>query len=95
MANQYLSADITATASVTTILKRARVASFTWSGDLDAGEELRVDGIDVTAEKGGANASEFFTGPIYDLPSGVNVLTYTDAESARTVRITVTKSDCG
>ena len=95
MANQNLAAAITATASLSTILKRCRVASFTWSGDLDAGEELRVDGVDVTVEKDGANAASDFAGHLFDMLPGTSLVVYTDAEGARTMRITVVKSDRG
>jgi hypothetical protein len=95
LANQNLAASITATASLSTILKRCRVASFTWSADLEAGKELRVDGVDVTVEKDGGNAANSFTGHLFDMLPGDSIVVYTDAEGSRTVRITVVKSDRG
>ena len=95
MASQYLSAAITASASVAVLLKRARVRAFTYSGDLEAGEELRVNGPDCTIEKNGSNAASDFTGCLFDVLPGASLVVYTDAEGSRTVRITVVKSDRG
>ena len=58
-------------------------------------EEVRVSGIDITAELDGANSASYFTGSIFDLLPGANDLIYTDSEGTRTVRITVVKSDLG
>jgi len=95
LANKNLSATLTAEASVVVAVKKCRVDSWSYSGDVAVDEEVRVSGIDITAELDGANSASYFTGSIFDLLPGANDLIYTDSEGTRTVRITVVKSDLG
>jgi len=69
------------------------VISMVFSGDLAVGERVCIDGIKYTVLLGGVNAIDKFTGNFPEIMSGDNTVTYTDSESARTVKVIVTRRD--
>lgn len=93
MADVILAATIEAGATLATILKAYRIDSFSYSGTLEDGSTLEIDGENLTVEKDGTISYAGFSGVIFDVLPGVNVLTYEDSEGSRTIRIAVVRND--
>jgi hypothetical protein len=93
MAIVTFAAAIESQATLATVLRRWKISTFAWGGNLAAGSTIEIDGPNLVVEVDGtANVSEV-SGEIPELLPGTNLIIYEDSEGSRTVRITVIKSD--
>lgn len=93
MSDQWLSASIGAGSSLACDTRVYRISALTWSGDVVAGATVEIDVENCTIEVNGVDAVSDFVGELFDILAGTNVLTYTDAEGSRTIRLKVVKRD--
>lgn len=93
MSDQYLSASIAAPAALSCDARVYRISAFTWSGDIAVGVTIEIDVENCTVEVNGVDDVSDFAGELFNIQPGTNVLTYTDAEGSRTMRLKVVKRD--
>lgn len=58
-----------------------------YTGTLAPGESVVIDMDAMTAVKGSTNVLKYLTGDFISLVPGGNLITYTDAETGRTVEL--------
>lgn len=93
MSDKFLSAGLSAGATVACDARAYRIASLTWSGDIPAGSTIEIDVENCVIEVDGVNDVSDFAGELFDILSGTNVLSYTDSEGSRTILLKVVKRD--
>ncbi len=67
--------------------------TLTYSGTLEAGKVLVIDGNDLTVENDGTNDLAHFTGDFPRIFPGANTITYTDSAGTRTMKIAVIREE--
>jgi len=84
-------------APVTTGIDRAYGDKLIYAGDLAVGESIEFDAENhkatLTSGVTETNVINEMTGSFIEILSGTNYVQYTDGEAARTVGISVTKTD--
>jgi len=93
MSDVYLAADLEAGAELACGARRYRISFFTWAGDLDPLDVIEIDVENVVVELNGVDDVSEFSGELFEILPGVNVLTYEDSEGSRTIQLTVVKRD--
>lgn len=84
---------IDATLEVSFSAGRYHVDVIEFSGEFKPGDKIVIDNEKLKFTLNGQNALHLMQGDFFDLNTGGNVLTYTDNQSGRTVRMRITFRD--
>jgi len=72
---------------------RYHVDVLEFTGEFKPGDRIEIDSKWLTFNKNGQNVLEGMKGDFFDLNLGNNLITYTDDQSGRTVRMRITHGD--
>jgi hypothetical protein len=89
----YVSGIAKSLSSTEIIIKIYKIISMVYSGALAVGETVCIDGEKYTVKLDGANAIDKFTGDFPMILPDDNSISYEDSESARTVKVIVSRRD--
>jgi hypothetical protein len=89
----YVSGIAKSLSSADIIDKIYKIISMVYSGALAVGETVCIDGEKYTVKLDGANAIDKFTGDFPMILPDDNSISYEDSESARTVKVIVSRRD--